>query len=113
MRDKKIAKLPVVNDSGHLIGMISQFDIRNMVHNEDTRGKFDRVGEQTNRLDDPVKEYMSGLVYTVDHLPKFSEAAGLMLDKEIGSLVIVDKNNSPEGIVTKKDLLQTIAVSNI
>jgi len=45
---------------------------------------------------------------TLDHVPRFVEAIAIMKDRRVGSIIIIDKNNKPMGIITKKDLLQTI-----
>ena len=112
MKSEKVSRLPVTNGGGRIIGMLSQYDIADMVDDQQSAGRFDKRGEKSSMLDDVVKNHMIKMVFTIDHVPSFTEATRLMLDKGIGSLVIVDKNEIPMSIVTKRDLLNTIAQSS-
>jgi len=47
---------------------------------------------------------MSSPVQTVTPETPIHEAAGTMLDRDIGSLVVVDEDDRPEGILTTTDL---------
>lgn len=113
MKQQKVAKLPVVNGEGVLVGIVSQFDLKDVLHEPDVSGRMDRKGEKKAVGDLSVKDYMKSLVTTVNRIPTFTQAAQLMIQKNIGSLVIVDAQNRPNGIVTKRDLLQTIAQAGI
>ena len=108
-KQQRISKLPVVDDHNSLIGFISQFDLRDSLDVSQSVGKFDRKGEKKARLDEPIVNFLVKNVATVNRLPTFSSAAARMLDEEIGSLIVIDSRNSPIGIVTKIDLLKTIA----
>jgi len=48
-------------------------------------------------------------VITFTKIPTFEQAVALMQQHAIGSLVIVDKNNTLLSFVSKNDLLNTIA----
>lgn len=109
IKKNKIAKLPIVNENNKLVGIISQFDIKDLVHQKFNSGKMDRKGDKNSNLSQKIDSYMKKMLVTVNHMPKFSEATKMMLDKKVGSLIVIDKNNQPISIVTKKDLLQTIA----
>lgn len=109
MKNEKIARLPVVNGDDRLVGIISQYDLNNVMNDQNTVGRFDKRGEKENFHNESIKNYMVKLVETIDHVPSFTEAARIMLDKKLGSLLIVDANNSPISIITKRDILNTVA----
>ncbi len=113
MAREKIARLPIVNAENRLIGIITQYDLRGIVKNTETPGKQDRRGEKHSRLDQPISQYMITLVKTVNQVPTFVQAVNIMNDQGIGSLIVVDRQNHPISIITKKDLLQTIAETKI
>jgi predicted transcriptional regulator len=108
MKNRKIAKIPVVNQNNMMVGLVSQYDLQEFIKTPFSAGSYDRRGEKQRQVDEPVNRYMKKMVITVNHIPKFVEAVNLMNQHQVGSLIIIDKNNSPMGIVTKKDLLQTV-----
>ena len=108
MREYRIAKLPVLNGAGSLMGVLSNFDLTEILEQPQSKGPQDRSGEKKRYKDEPVKNYMRQMPVTLDHVPRFVEAIAIMKDRRVGSIIIIDKNNKPMGIITKKDLLQTI-----
>jgi CBS domain-containing protein len=52
---------------------------------------------------------MSSPVQTVTPETPIHEAAGTMLDRDIGSLVVVDEDDRPEGILTTTDCVTLVA----
>lgn len=114
MSKNRVARLPIVDDNNRLVGMISQFDLKEILEDKsrDGDGKSNRKGEKKKEFDRPVKEFMNKYVFTVNSIPSFSQAVSLMSQNKVGSLVIVDKDNHPIGIITKRDLLNTITQSS-
>lgn len=56
-----------------------------------------------------VGRLMSSGVVTVQPGTSVQEAAELLMDKEIGSLVVVDENNHLKGILTSTDFVKIVA----
>jgi CBS domain-containing membrane protein len=82
--------LPVVDDRGHLVGMLSDRDILSALHGRKPRN---------------VAEVMSRDVITTRvNTPAYS-AAQTMLDNKIGSLPVLDSSGALVGIVTQTDFL--------
>jgi predicted transcriptional regulator len=115
MSKEKISKLPIINKHDALVGIVSQYDLRELVKDKSQQqgGRYNRRGEKRSYLNVPISEYMVSMVITVDRIPHFSQAAQLMLERSIGSLVIIDNQNKPLDIITKRDLLQTIAAASL
>ncbi|GAB4219733.1 MAG: hypothetical protein Fur009_7250 [Candidatus Microgenomates bacterium] len=104
---EKISKLIVTTKDGKLKGVLSYFDLINLLVTPKSREeKGDRLGTKSPHLNKPVYEYYKTAVLTVNENDNLTTAAGLILDKKIGSVIVVDKNKKPINIITTKDLLQ-------
>jgi CBS domain-containing protein len=60
----------------------------------------------------PVKEIMTRGVATIDIKRNVTELARKMLDIDVGSIIITDKN-APVGIVTERDIVKKIISKNL
>ena len=56
-----------------------------------------------------VARLMSSGIYTVSPDTLVEDAAHLMLDNEIGSVVVVDESNALQGILTSTDFVEIVA----
>ncbi|OKY78198.1 MAG: CBS domain containing protein [Candidatus Methanohalarchaeum thermophilum] len=56
----------------------------------------------------PVKEIMTRDVITIQGDRDVQDASMKMVEKEVGSLVVVDKENKPIGIITERDLVRKV-----
>ena len=83
-----IRHLPVVDDKGKLVGMVSDRDLL--------------AASKRNRR---VAELMSRDLITIRPEAPASEAASLMLDHRIGSVPVVDGHGTLIGLVTQTDYL--------
>lgn len=108
---EKIDKLPVVNVDGKLLGFVASFDLKDLVRDGDNERRNNRANERHSEFDDEIKKYMQRRVITISRIPTFNEAVTKMKQNKVGSLLIVDKDNRPISIVTKRDLLETIAAT--
>jgi CBS domain-containing protein len=95
--------LPVVDESGKLIGMLSDRDIRLIrpslafVGKEDAMVQLWSIAVQQAAVFDPIK---------VMHDTTLKEAAELMLRWHVGGLPVVDEDGKLIGIITYTDLLR-------
>jgi len=106
---RKISHLPIT-DGGKVVGVVSTHDVAAKVTFPKIRISLGEVsGEKVKSLSLPVQNIMSTPVVTVDEGAPLNEGAALMLDKEVGSLIVT--SGSPSrlvGILTRKDLLEYI-----
>ncbi|MFQ6050427.1 MAG: cyclic nucleotide-binding/CBS domain-containing protein [Candidatus Hydrothermarchaeota archaeon] len=58
-----------------------------------------------------VKDAMSRIVYGVDKESTVKEAVKIMVDKNVGAVVIFDKEE-PVGMLTEKDILENIVLND-
>ncbi|MCC6752276.1 MAG: CBS domain-containing protein [Deltaproteobacteria bacterium] len=92
MRLAQIRHLPVVDDRGHVVGVVSNRDI------------FRALG-QGSRKAVPVAEIMSRNVQTVRPEMPAHAAAEVLLSYGFGSLPVVNEDEQLVGIVTETDLI--------
>jgi acetoin utilization protein AcuB len=107
MHGARVRHLPVVDPAGHLVGMVTDRDLRH--HLFDPR-VFKEVG--TTAVDIllkvvPVSDVMSSPVLSVESDDELVEAARVMLEDKVGSLPVVEQGRLV-GIVTETDLLRQI-----
>lgn len=105
----EVRHLPVVNDSGEIVGMLSDRDLRALsvpyfVGEE-------HVGSLRTALDASVTSVMSGDVIAVDQETDASEIVELMLDNKIGAVPVADGDGVLVGIVSYVDVLRNMQSS--
>jgi IMP dehydrogenase len=90
MRENKIGGIPIVDDQKHLVGMLT---------NRDLRFEKDRTKS--------VSEVMTHLpLVTAPKGTKLSQAEDILQQNKIEKLPIVDEDNKLIGLITYRDLLQ-------
>lgn len=59
-----------------------------------------------------IRDIMTSPVITMRSNAKVSEAASAMCAHNIGSLVVVDSNEKPIGIITERDMIRKVVVTS-
>lgn len=95
MQRHRIRRLPVVDGSGLLAGIVAERDLL---------GAADRYLQSVA----DVGEIMTRRVITVERGTPVVEAASLMIGLKIGGLPVVDESNKVLGIITETDLLKAL-----
>ncbi len=104
MRYYGVRHLPVVDDEGHVVGMVSDRDVRiddGEVHRLAAMG---RVGEATGE-GQIVEAVMSSPVHTVGADEPVEAAARQMLSRRVSALPVVDEERVMLGVITTTDCL--------
>ncbi len=106
-RSEKVSKLVVVDSHQHLRGVLAYFDlIPFSLFPKQRISLGDRAGDKQSAMPNAkVKNIMRQLVLTLSPEDTMRKAAELILEKEIGSVIITDRENRPVGIITTKDIL--------
>ena len=104
MREHNISRLPVLDSSGRISGIIDTLD---MIKVSTPKGKktrnFEKPGERISLSEFPVKGIMRKPVY----LERNAQKKELIIALEKGGEVVITENGIPVGIVTPKDVLET------
>ncbi|MBC7241404.1 MAG: CBS domain-containing protein [Anaerolineae bacterium] len=105
MREKRVRRLPVVDESGRLIGIVSEKDLLYAAPSPATTLSIYEMQYLLTRI--TVKDVMTSEVFTVRESNTIEEAARLMVQHKIGGLPVVDDAGKLIGIITETDLFKT------
>ncbi len=114
MRQKRIRHLPVVDDAGRLLGIITDRDLRQATFapalaehlSLGAQRRLRGIGQALEDL--RVKHGMTWVVVTTDPEATIARAAVVMFERRIGSLPVVE-DGKLVGILTERDLLLALA----
>lgn len=109
-RTYNVSRFPVVNEKNELVGIVSPHDLSNLVISsgaEQTLG--DRTAEKYDLLKIEVKDIMTENVLTLKPNDLVVDAIDHLYEKDHKALVVVDDKNHPIGIMTTRDLLETVS----
>jgi CBS domain-containing protein len=106
----KTRHLPVVDDFGAIVGLLSDRDLPQSVKKNQAR-YFSSSNVSGGAIADSfVQNYMSWPVESIDENASIADAARMMVDKKISSL-IVSHDSMAVGIVTTQDILKALIMS--
>jgi acetoin utilization protein AcuB len=104
---KKIRHLPVIDDQERMIGILSDHDIQKAMQIDQP----DYYSAKTPRPQfDPnarVRDYMTWPITTIDEYKSITDAARVMIEKKISSLIVVEGPYAV-AVVTTEDLLKAL-----
>ncbi|MFP3164710.1 MAG: CBS domain-containing protein [Acidianus sp.] len=99
MLHRGFRRLPVVDDEGKVIGIVTAADC------------IKAASKSVEKLDPDyffsrkVTDIMSTPPISIEEDRSINEAAATLIEKNIGSLLILDDESRPKGIITERDLL--------
>jgi acetoin utilization protein AcuB len=105
--EKRIRHLPVLDESKHLIGMVTDRDLR--YHISPRIGTLSENNSDRATLGRHVHQIMVRQVVSATAETAMSEAAQRMLENGVGCLPVVDGERHVIGIITTADFLRYIA----
>ena len=104
MASEGVRHLPVTDDAGRLIGMLSDRDLRAAIGDPLEALRTDRDESETRVADvmtpDPVRFELDA---------SMAEVADLLADERVGAIAVVDERDRPVGIVSYVDLMGWLA----
>ena len=114
MIEREVRHLPVVDDGRHLIGIITDRDLRSAAvapalgeHlSARARRRLRRATEPLEKL--RVRDVMTWSVVTTTRSAPIAQAAAIMHERRLGSLPVLDEGVLV-GIVTERDALRALA----
>ena len=115
MVERKIRHLPVVDEQGAVIGIITDRDLRSLAMGPEAepylsaaaRRRLRGIGATLENL--RVRDVMTSNPITTRPDVALSQAAALMLEQHVGSLPVID-NDKLVGIITDRDAVKAFAV---
>lgn len=104
MRERKIRRIPIVNEQGKLLGIVSE---RDLLHAEPSPATSLSVWEMNYLLWKlKLGDVMTKPVITVTPKTALQDAASLMIKYKIGGLPVVDDEEKVIGVITETDIFK-------
>jgi CBS domain-containing protein len=123
MLDKEITGMPVTDDEGAFIGVVSAADLLRAVSGSGSspppasRGFYTDIRPSVlydadfirGNLQGTVKDYMSTFLVSVPTEATVQEAAQTMVESGVSRVLVLDRNGNLAGIVTASDVVRHVA----
>ncbi|CCH49576.1 CBS and ACT domain-containing protein [Pseudodesulfovibrio piezophilus] len=106
MKDKIISCVPVVDENGKIVGIVSDRDIKDASPSKATTLDMHELYYLLSEI--KIKDIMTKKVTTIREDETVEKAAVLMLEGRFGSLPVVDENNVVVGIITDTDVFKVL-----
>ena len=110
LRENGVSRLPVLDDEGGLVGVVTTNDIVEfVVRDQERQGSGDRAGDIDRMLDIPVYDIMSSPVVTAANDETAQTVVQRMFDNDVSGLVVTPEGaDTVAGMVTKTDVLRAL-----
>jgi CBS domain-containing protein len=112
LAERGFTAAPVVDDDGHLVGMVTEADVLRDRIPVDARTRIWQDEDIAVHPAQAVAEVMSTPAVAVTPGTDASAIARMMLDDHVRAVPVVDGGKGVVGIVTRRDLLRAIATDD-
>ncbi len=106
MREHKISRLPVVDESNRLLGIVSDRDLKEASPSKATSLDMHELYYLLSEI--KVKDIMTKTPLAVKPSETVEKAAVLMMNNHFGGLPVVDDNLKVVGIITDSDVFKVL-----
>lgn len=103
MKEHNIRRLPVVDEEGRLIGIVTDRDVRQVLIPWKSSKKDKEFYYLASEV--PVREVMTEKVTTISPHTDVADAARIIYEHKIGGLPVIDDERRVVGIITEMDIL--------
>ena len=108
MMDEEIRRLPVVNDKGALVGIVTLGDVRGAQPSPATSLSIWELNYLLSSL--TVEKIMTPQPMTIEPEATIGAAARTMLEHRVSGLPVVDTNGKLAGIITESDIFSMVVI---
>jgi acetoin utilization protein AcuB len=106
MQERRFRRLPVVDKEGRLVGIIAERDLLYASPSPATSLSMWELNYLLSKI--TIQSLMTKEVVTTTPDTPIEEAAGLMVEKGVGGLPVIDKDRRPVGMITETDIFKTL-----
>ena len=108
MMDEEIRRLPVVNDNGILVGIVTLGDVRGAQPSPATSLSIWELNYLLSSL--TIEKIMTPTPMTIAPEATIGNAARTMLERRVSGLPVVNKDGTMAGIITESDIFSMVVV---
>ena len=108
MMDEEIRRLPVVNEKGALVGIVTLGDVRGAQPSPATSLSIWELNYLLSSL--TVEKIMTPQPMTIEPEATIGAAARTMLEHRVSGLPVVDANGKLAGIITESDIFSMVVI---
>lgn len=105
MREHQFRRLPVTDDKGRLVGIVSERDLLYASPSPATSLSVWELNYLLSKLE--IREIMADDVITTTPDTPIEDAARIIADDKIGGMPVVDEHNHVVGVITETDIFKT------
>lgn len=105
-KDNDFRRLPVVDEDGRLIGIVTDRDIKDASPSKATTLDVHELYYLLSEI--KIKDIMTPNPYTINVDDSLEKAAIRMLEKRVEGLPVVDDKNKVVGIITETDIFKAL-----
>ncbi|NCC24379.1 MAG: CBS domain-containing protein [Deltaproteobacteria bacterium] len=106
LKEHDIRRLPVVDDKGTLLGIVTDRDIKDASPSKATTLDVHELYYLLSEI--KIKDIMTANPYTIHVDDTVEKAAAVMLDKRISGLPVLDDHDKVVGIITDTDVFKVL-----
>lgn len=106
MKEKRISRIPVVDEKGVLQGIVSDRDIKDASPSKATTLDMHELYYLLSEI--KLKDIMTKKVITIRAGDTVERAAAIMLEHNIGGMPVVDDGGRVVGVVTDSDIFKVL-----
>ena len=108
LKSKQTSRLPVVNNQGRLIGLLTRFDLRQAYSDPSDAQRNPRLGQKKKALSYPIEGFYKTQVITELNTAPVADMVETMRVSKVGSVVLVDGDDKPVGMAAYRDIMKAI-----